>query len=215
MMHVSPKDAARCAKEKGPSRRALAKQETRAKVLEAARRLFSEHGYEGATIRDIASAAGMSTGAVFANFSDKADLFQEIMSTDMQELSSLMAEAAGDKEDVEAALSAMLSAGYDFYHTQLPLVRAAFSASFTLHASATRRTAPGAATMCDLILQQLERGVAAGQLKADAELKLRAEMIFDAYLANFSRAFRHGLTPENLAERAGLQVAVILAGARV
>lgn len=214
MMHVSPKDAARCAKEKGPTRRALAKQETRAKVLEAARKLFSEHGYEGATIRDIASAAGMSTGAVFANFSDKADLFQEIMSTDMEELSLLMAQAATEKAEVEEALSAMLSAGYAYYQAQLPLVRAAFSASFTLHSSTTRRSAPGSATMCDLILQQLERGVAQGQLAADAELKLRAEMIYDAYLANFSRAFRHALTTEALTERARLQVGVILAGAR-
>ena len=63
---------------RAPTRRALAKQQTRAKVLAAARRLFSEQGYEGATIRDIAAAAGMSTGAVFANFTDKSDLFREI-----------------------------------------------------------------------------------------------------------------------------------------
>ena len=214
MMHVSPKDAARCAKEKGPMRRALAKQETRAKVLDAARRLFSEHGYEGATIRDIAGAAGMSTGAVFANFSDKADLFQEIMSTDMEELGVLMAQAAAEQDDVEDALGAMMSAGYAYYQAQLPLVRAAFSASFTLHASTTRRGTPGAATMCDLILQQLERGVALGQLRADAELKLRAEMIYDSYLANFSRAFRHALNAETLTERARQQVSVILAGVR-
>ncbi len=71
---------------KAPTRRALAKQQTRAKVLSAARRLFSEQGYEGATIRDIAAAAGMSTGAVFANFSDKSDLFREIMIADMSDL---------------------------------------------------------------------------------------------------------------------------------
>jgi AcrR family transcriptional regulator len=214
MMHVSPTDAVRTAQGKGPTRRALAKQETRAKVLDAARRLFSEHGYEGATIRDIATAAGMSTGAVFANFADKADLFQEIMSTDMGELSGLMASAAAEEDGVEDALGAMLAAGYSFYQAQLPLVRAAFSASFALHSSTTRRTAPGTATICDLILQQLERGVAAGQLRSDADLQLRSEMIFDAYLANFSRAFRHALDADTLAERARVQVEIILASAR-
>ena len=40
-----------------PTRRALAKQATREKILASARDLFAEKGYEGATIRDIASAA--------------------------------------------------------------------------------------------------------------------------------------------------------------
>ncbi|MCR5878423.1 TetR/AcrR family transcriptional regulator [Phenylobacterium sp. J367] len=84
MKHVSPLQPAAETKVKMPTRRALAKQQTRAKVLAAARRLFSEQGYEGATIRDIATAAGMSTGAVFANFTDKSDLFREIMTADME-----------------------------------------------------------------------------------------------------------------------------------
>ena len=41
-------------------------------ALAAAKALFTERGYEGATVRDIASAAGMSSGAVFASFTDKA-----------------------------------------------------------------------------------------------------------------------------------------------
>ena len=62
-----------------PNRRAQAKLQTRQKVLVAARQMFAQQGYEGATIRDIATAAGMSTGAVFANFTDKSDLFCDIM----------------------------------------------------------------------------------------------------------------------------------------
>lgn len=55
--------------------RAVAKAHTRAKVLACARDLFADRGYEGTTIRDVAIATGMSTGAIFANFKDKADLF--------------------------------------------------------------------------------------------------------------------------------------------
>src|SRR6476619_2707689 len=94
MKHISPIQADQETVIKAPTRRTLAKQQTRAKVLAAARRLFSEAGYEGATIRDIASAAGMSTGAVFANFSDKSDLFREIMSDDMEALNAAMRDAA-------------------------------------------------------------------------------------------------------------------------
>jgi hypothetical protein len=43
-----------------PTRRALAKQQTREKILAAGRELFMTRGYEGATIRDIARAASIT-----------------------------------------------------------------------------------------------------------------------------------------------------------
>src|SRR6478735_5015435 len=101
MKHIAPLQAAGEAVGKVPTRRTPAKQQTRAKVLAAARRLFSEEGYEGATIRDIAAAAGMSTGAVFANFTDKSDLFREIMTDDMEALLAAMRDAAGRGRSVE------------------------------------------------------------------------------------------------------------------
>ncbi len=58
------------------NKRQLAKARTAANVLRAARGGFEIQGYEKATIRSIAKAAGMSTGAVFANYADKAELYQ-------------------------------------------------------------------------------------------------------------------------------------------
>lgn len=57
------------------NRRQLAKRRTAENVLRAARGGFEVQGYEKATIRSIAKAAGMSTGAVFANYQDKAELY--------------------------------------------------------------------------------------------------------------------------------------------
>lgn len=62
-----------------PDRRAQAKALTYRKVKDAAAGLFAaEGGYEAATIRSIAKAAGMSTGAVFASFRDKAAIYRAI-----------------------------------------------------------------------------------------------------------------------------------------
>lgn len=55
--------------------RALA---TREKLLAAARRLFAARGYEGASVADIAREAGMTKGALYANFASKEELFGEI-----------------------------------------------------------------------------------------------------------------------------------------
>src|SRR3954452_1094086 len=111
MKHISPNQVAGETSIKMPTRRALAKQQTRAKVLAAARRLFSESGYEGATIRDIAAAAGMSTGAVFANFTDKSDLFREIMAGDMTALAEAMREAGAHGTSAEDGLLKLFMAG--------------------------------------------------------------------------------------------------------
>ena len=50
----------------------------RAEILAAAERIFVAEGYDGATIRKIAKAAKMSTGAVFAHFDDKVALYTAI-----------------------------------------------------------------------------------------------------------------------------------------
>src|SRR5271167_4056263 len=92
-----------------PNQRTLAKLRTREKIVAAATALFAERGYEGATIRDIAKAAGMSTGAVFASFTDKADLFTDIAETEQAELFAVM-RIAGEGLTGRAAILAMLDA---------------------------------------------------------------------------------------------------------
>jgi AcrR family transcriptional regulator len=52
-------------------------EQTRAAIVEAALRLFREHGYEAATMRAIARAAGVSTGNAYYYFSSKDELIQE------------------------------------------------------------------------------------------------------------------------------------------
>lgn len=50
-------------------------QETRRKLLKAARRIFTRDGFEAARIEDIAAEAGHTRGAFYANFEAKEDLF--------------------------------------------------------------------------------------------------------------------------------------------
>lgn len=48
---------------------------TRAKLLEAARTLIREKGFEHTTLEEIAERAGMTTGAIYGNFKNREDLF--------------------------------------------------------------------------------------------------------------------------------------------
>ncbi|MDE2487420.1 MAG: TetR/AcrR family transcriptional regulator, partial [Alphaproteobacteria bacterium] len=209
MKHISPIQVAGETPVKMPTRRALAKQQTRAKVLSAARRLFSEHGYEGATIRDIAAAAGMSTGAVFANFADKSDLFREIMATDLDALIETMRESAARGRGVEDALLKMFAAGYAFYKSQLPLARAAFSVSWTIQDGPMLRGAAQVQQIHELIAEQLSAAVARGELGQEAEIKLRTQMLFEAYLSNYPQAIFEGWGLDALQARARDQIRIL------
>src|SRR3954469_21229958 len=46
----------------------------RERLLDAAADVFAEQGYDRARVQDIARRAGLSPGAIYGNFRDKADL---------------------------------------------------------------------------------------------------------------------------------------------
>ncbi|MEQ9695459.1 TetR/AcrR family transcriptional regulator [Shimia sp. SDUM112013] len=72
-------------RQRAPSKRSL---ETRARILDAAERLFAERGFEGASIRDIAREAGVQAGLVTHHGGPKEDLFARIVARRADELSA-------------------------------------------------------------------------------------------------------------------------------
>lgn len=54
---------------------------TREAIAAAARTMFDEHGYDGASVRAIASEAGIDPALVIRHFGSKEELFLEVMQT--------------------------------------------------------------------------------------------------------------------------------------
>jgi AcrR family transcriptional regulator len=48
---------------------------TRARLLDAAKRVFARRGFHGASLEEIAQEAGATTGAIYSNFAGKEELF--------------------------------------------------------------------------------------------------------------------------------------------
>lgn len=55
------------------------KERTRVRILEAAGKLFRQHGYGGTSVEEIMRQAGLTVGGFYAHFSSKADLFSHAL----------------------------------------------------------------------------------------------------------------------------------------
>ena len=64
----------------------------RAQILDGARACFARHGYEGATVRRLEQAVGLSRGAIFHHFRDKEALFLSVAEQDTLRMADIVAE---------------------------------------------------------------------------------------------------------------------------
>jgi AcrR family transcriptional regulator len=79
-------------------------------ILAEARRLFTERGFEAASIDDIAEAAGVAKGAVYHHFASKEAVFQRVLEDMQAQIASAPApnEAPAPSDLVEQIAAATL-----------------------------------------------------------------------------------------------------------
>ncbi len=98
-----------------PNKRDLQKKLTAQAILQAAKKLFAEQGFDNTTTRAIATEAGVGIGTVFAHYPDKASLLGEALRGEIDKVvdqtRSLLA-----KEDTLEDKLVFLSAGLLRYY---------------------------------------------------------------------------------------------------
>jgi AcrR family transcriptional regulator len=72
------------------ARRERERADTRRKILEAARRMFVQKGYEGTTMRAIAAKIGYTPTAIYHHFKDKDALVAELAGLDFRALAQAL-----------------------------------------------------------------------------------------------------------------------------
>ncbi|MCX5495451.1 TetR/AcrR family transcriptional regulator [Kaistia dalseonensis] len=78
----------------------------RAQIMQGARQVFLEKGFDGASMNDIARAAGVSKGTLYVYFEDKERLFVELISTEKREEVFRVVRLDSDDHDVPNVLRA-------------------------------------------------------------------------------------------------------------
>lgn len=102
-----------------PAAAPSAPDDSRERILAAATALFAEHGYDGATTRLVASAAGLNVATVAYHVGSKADLYREVMRR-AQAREATAVDAALDAfraaaaEDAAEAVRGLVGAYLDF-----------------------------------------------------------------------------------------------------
>lgn len=156
---------------------------TRERLLDAAESLFREHGVTRTSLAEVATAAGMTRGAVYWHFKDKADLFRAMCDRATLPLETQFEHAAIDAASDPLAVLRELSIAALTSLAEDPRAQKVFEIVF--HKSELVDELAGLATShrqercaCLAQIEEIVRGAAAaGQLPADIDAALATQAL--------------------------------------
>jgi AcrR family transcriptional regulator len=99
-------------------------EETRSRILEAALSVFRERGFEKATMREIASEAGVAVGAAYYYFDSKDALVMAFYERAQGEMHAEIEAALDGAKTLEARLRAIISAKFEYFEPNRKLLGA-------------------------------------------------------------------------------------------
>jgi AcrR family transcriptional regulator len=136
-------------------------EESKLKILAAARSVFAEYGYAQANMRTIALQAGISVGGLYLYFKNKEDLYLTIMQDWMDNLNDRTQDALLKLDNPVEAITAFITIGVDFAKTHKEILTLqgrelgfSFGSDFTKTFSRERRN-----RIAEIISKGIEKGV--------------------------------------------------------
>jgi AcrR family transcriptional regulator len=189
------------------------KQATRRRVLDAARGLFEEVGYEAATIREIARRAGVSVGSVFTGFLSKGHILSEVMQERLTalyaDLDRVLPHLRGSTAD---RCRSMFAVHYAFEFRRLRLFLAHVAAAFDPGVDRDLPSMGSNPRLRGLVRDCLADGVARGDVRPDVDLELAVDLLVGAYAWNYRRAASEAAQADQLTALFDRQVGLIFDG---
>ncbi len=191
------------------------KQSTRRKVLEAARDLFNEIGYDETTIRAIAERAGVSVGSVFTTFASKADVLSQVMDDRVDALYSELDRVARHlRGSVVDRVSSVFAIHYDFECRRVKLFLAHVAASFSPTLEPSTIPFGRNARFKGMLVEMISDGVSRGEVRQDCDHDLVLDTLMAAYAWNYRLAAQKGADAAHMTALMERQVALIFDGLR-
>lgn len=197
--------------------RAQSKERNRQKILESAMTLFRERGFEAATLRDIARGAGLSTGALFANFTDKNEIFLTVVEEENSRVINVMRDAHDETLGLVERLHQQLMRGYEAAQSNARLILSAFVMRWSAEQASLNEVTRLSDMVRETIFETLKGAKDRKEIPADAPIDNAAEILEDLCFANLRRAFQKsdtsaGFDIGQLSENLSVQIGIVVAG---
>ncbi|MEE2056127.1 TetR/AcrR family transcriptional regulator [Rhodococcus artemisiae] len=153
----------------------------RSQILDGARRCFADFGYDGATVRRLEIATGLSRGAIFHHFKDKDGLFLALAQEDAER----MADVASN-EGLVQVMRDMLSSPeqFNWLGTRLEITRRLRTDPEFAKAWTQR-----SAELTEATVGRLERQRNAGKLRDDVPTEVLVaylDLVLDGLIARLA-----------------------------
>jgi len=160
----------------------------RAAILEAAEGIFAERGYADAKVQEIAEAAGVATGTVYAIFPGKRELYRAVHRENLEELARRYAEVP-DLGSAREMLLARMETATRFLTERPNYLRVYLREAGRWGFDASELPA-GAMAFVDADLYR--RGVAEGELQ-DEDPELLQSLVMSANQVHFYHWLKAGM----------------------
>lgn len=157
-----------------------ARQERRRQILTAAKTVFAEAGYHGASINAIIERAQIARGTFYLYFKSKSEVFESILDQALTDLRGRIHRIAVDDPAAPAPqvqLRAQVVATLEYIVSDRPLALLLLSAGHTPDAEAADRLDQFFAEVRDLLRRALETGMEIGLLRPCQPALVAAAML--------------------------------------
>jgi AcrR family transcriptional regulator len=194
-------------------RRERNKQEKRARIVGAARRLFRERGFAETTTQQIAEAADIGTGTLFLYASSKEDILVMVFKDEMLETARTAFESASSKGSLLDRLMHVFGLMIRYHERDVVLSR------ILLKELVFRTTSDRREDISELmrgiyhgIADLLENASKPGRFKTRSDAFLAAEVVFAIYYMGLLVWLGQNSSKKQFIERLRLKLAVAING---
>src|SRR5580700_7967991 len=97
-----------------PTKKEIVSEFRRAGILKAARKVFARHGYDGATMDDVADACSIAKGTLYLYFKSKRQIYLGVLKEDLRSLREATGLAIQAAPTAEGRIRAFITTRFDF-----------------------------------------------------------------------------------------------------
>jgi AcrR family transcriptional regulator len=165
-------------------------------ILASAKRLFAQFGPKKTTMEEIAQEAGVGKGTIYYYFTDKADIFLQVIKNEAEQLANRMKSAAVGQENPEQKLNAVF---FEKLQALSELVNLRWLYNYIeigRWSGVEKETAELAEKEQKLVEQILEEGKDKGLFAIEDVAKIAQTLL--KFFAAFGKTLPQGLAPNEL-----------------